>query len=104
MEEEEKTQNIKLEYFDLKQATNDIGDALGAKEKSIAGAKLFGKTLFNTILFAGKTAVEKGKEISEQKEKHFESSEKKLKNLKENGSFAEKAAASAILKDRNIED
>lgn len=104
MDEENNSQDVKIEYYDLKQAASDIGYASGAKEKSIAGAKLFGKTLFNTALFAGRAVIEKGKEISEQKEKLLEASDEKLKKLEESGTFAEKAAASSILKDRDVDN
>jgi len=104
MDDENKHQDKKNYYFDLKEAATDIGLALGAKEKSIASAKLFGKTLFNTALFSGRAVIKTGKEALEQKEKHINTDDDKLKKLKEKGNIAERMAASSILKEREAEN
>ncbi|RHW21289.1 hypothetical protein [Pseudomonas jilinensis] len=60
-------------YFDLKEAVNDISFSCGAKEKTFAGAKLLGKTLFNTTLFLGTEIVKNApKTIASQLESNLE--------------------------------
>lgn len=36
------------EYFSLSEAYDDVKNSFGAKDKAMAGLKLFGKGLFNT--------------------------------------------------------
>jgi hypothetical protein len=103
-EYEKRAPELKMSYFDLKEATNDIGNALGAKETAIASAKLFGKTIFNTALFAGRAAIKTSEDFSELKEKHAESSDEKLKSLQKKGNSLERIVASAILKERDSND
>lgn len=45
-------------YFSLSDAADDLTLAFGKKEKTIATAKLLGKTLFNVGLFAGKVGID----------------------------------------------
>lgn len=52
-------------YFDLGSAVDEISSASGAKDTSLASAKLFGKTLFNTSLFVGKLGLEVVKNLPE---------------------------------------
>lgn len=44
-------------YFKMGDAVEELSDAYGAKEKTIAGTKLVGKALFNTALFTGKLGL-----------------------------------------------
>lgn len=100
MQEDANEQSYKMKYYNLKDAVNDVAHSVGGKEKSVASAKLFGKTLFNTTLFSGRAIIKTGKEILEQKEKYQDASEEELLKLKESGRFVEKSAASSILKER----
>jgi hypothetical protein len=50
-------------YFSLGDAVDEVSLSCGAKETTLAGAKLLGKTLFNTALFAGKAGVEIAKKL-----------------------------------------
>lgn len=50
-------------YFGFMDAVDDVLLSQGAKETSVAGVKLLGKTLFNTALFAGKAGVEIVKQL-----------------------------------------
>jgi len=45
-------------YFKLGDAVDDVSMAYGVKDKAVAGAKLAGKTIFNTALFSGKLGLE----------------------------------------------
>ncbi|ATH78561.1 hypothetical protein CLM76_13640 [Vreelandella venusta] len=100
MQEDSGDQSYKIKYYDLKEAFNEVSDSIGGKEKSIASAKLLGKTMFNTALFSGRAMIKSGKEMLEHKEKHQHASVEDLLRLKERGSFSERAAASSILKER----
>jgi uncharacterized protein YlzI (FlbEa/FlbD family) len=44
-------------FFKLGDALNEFTSAIGAKDTAIAGAKLIGKTLFNTGKLAGEIAI-----------------------------------------------
>lgn len=52
-------------YFSLSGAVDDVSLAYGAKEKTVASAKLVGKTIFNTALFSGKLGLEMLKRMPE---------------------------------------
>lgn len=52
-------------YFSLSDAAKDVSFAYGAKETTVAGAKLVGKTVFNTALFSGKVGLEIIKRLPE---------------------------------------
>lgn len=56
-------------YFSLGDAVNDVSCSYGIKDTSIASAKLLGKTLCNTVVFAGKFGLEMAKRAPEMKEK-----------------------------------
>ena len=57
-------------YFKLGDAVDDVSTADGAKEKTVAGAKLVGKTLSNFALFSGKLGLEILKKLPETLENH----------------------------------
>lgn len=54
-----------MNYFKLGEAFKELVTSQGAKDTAVAGAKLVGKTLFNT----GKLLVEKAPEIAERANK-----------------------------------
>jgi uncharacterized phage protein len=61
-------------YFDLSDACTDLKDADGAAETTISSGKLLGKTLFNTVRFAGTTLLDETiKKVSKDKIKRLES-------------------------------
>ncbi len=57
-EDEKKDSLFKSEhYYDLDWALTDFGTSMGAKETAVTAAKLVGKSLFNTVVFAGKVGL-----------------------------------------------
>lgn len=67
-----KNPESKIDYYKLGDAVDALSIAGDKKEKAVAGAKLFGKTLFNVGLFAGKI----GAEIIKDLPKHLDNMEK----------------------------
>lgn len=54
-QDEEFNSSLKSKYYyKLGEAVDDVSISSGAKDAAVAGAKLVGKTLFNTTIFAGK--------------------------------------------------
>ncbi len=63
-------------YFDLKEAVTDISYSFGGKDKSIASAKLLGKTIANVAVFSGKFGIEVIKQAPDFIAKKAEESKK----------------------------
>lgn len=59
-------------YFNMGKASDEITLASGVKETTLATAKLAGKALFNTGIFAGKLGIEIVKSAPEAMEKERE--------------------------------
>ena len=66
--------------FDLTDATHDVSLSYGAKEKAQSAAKLAGKTIFNTGVFAGKAGVELLKKSPDILKRMAEEAEKRKLN------------------------
>lgn len=75
-DEEEKSVLGSKYYFKLGHAVDDVSLAYGAKDTTVAGAKLVGKTLFNTTLFAGKLGAAILKELPNAMAKQAKRSKK----------------------------
>lgn len=107
-------------YYDLEEAWDETKSdfSFGSnKDKAAAAAKLVGKTLFNTGIFAGKLGFKMIKELPQQiektqmrreetREKYEEKSDSELKNIiKDDGFFSassdDKLVARTILRERN---
>jgi len=86
--------------FDLKVAYQEVVGATGAKETAVAGAKLFGKGLFNTVLGFGKAAKKKLADLAELKGRLSALDDAALTRLCQKGTADEKMVASTILKTR----
>lgn len=60
----------KEKYLNLSSDFDDLRHGYGAKEKTVAGAKLFGKSIFNVTKFVFTSAIpafnEKSKEVIEK--------------------------------------
>lgn len=69
MSDDEKKSKSKY-YFDLGDAVDDFSFASGVKEKASSGAKLVGKTMFNTTFFTAKLGVELFKALPAIAEKY----------------------------------
>ncbi|MCK8131853.1 hypothetical protein [Pseudoalteromonas sp. 2CM28B] len=52
-----------FDYFDLKDAVDDVSNEFETKEKAKKSASLVGKTLFNVGLAAGKASIAIAKEV-----------------------------------------
>ena len=94
----------KSPYFDLKDAYQEVSGAIGAKDTALAGAKLFGKGLFNSVLYAGTSAVKKVREANGLKETYQDLPDAQLQKLRDTGKLEEKMAANAVLKNRQGTD
>lgn len=97
-------ENSKSPYYDLKEAYQEVAGAIGAKDTALAGAKLFGKGLFNTVIYAGTAAVNKVREANELKDAYQDLPDAELQKLRNTGRLEEKMAANAILKNRQGTD
>lgn len=91
-------------YFDLKDAYQEVSGAIGAKDTAFAGAKLFGKGLFNSVLYAGTAAVKKVREANELKDSYQDLPDAHLRKLRDTGRIEEKMAANLVLKNRQEND
>lgn len=97
-------ENSKSPYYDLKEAYQEVAGAIGAKDTALAGAKLFGKGLLNTVIYAGTAAVNKVREANELKDAYQDLPDAELQKLRNTGRLEEKMAANAVLKNRQGTD
>jgi hypothetical protein len=84
----------KIDYFKLGDAVDDLNLAGDKKDKALAGAKLFGKTLFNVGLFAGKMAAEVMKDLPKHVDRMQGQQVKKIdEQLKSNADLSDEQVA-----------
>lgn len=103
-EDSRQEKNSKSPYYDLKEAYQEVTGAIGTKDTALAGAKLFGKGLFNTVVYAGIAAVNKVREANELKDTYQALPDAELQKLRSTGRLEEKMAANAVLKNRQGTD
>lgn len=85
----------KIDYYKLGAAVDDLNLASDKKDKAVAGAKLFGKTLFNVGLFAGKMAAEVIKDLPKHVDRMQADQVKQIdKRLKSDSGISDEKRAS----------